>query len=234
MQLNLNKLYNLRLYYLGMFYNMFLPGSVGGDGFKVYILKQNSAASLKQLVSATLLDRLSGLSVLVAFSGLLLLLSSLNTGKAESTGLFILIALIPLPAFYIGVHLFFNQFESAYLPTSSYSLFVQAGQLVCAFTLLQALNINSNYADYLALFMLSSVVAVVPFTIGGVGARELVFLYAYQYMDIQEAQSIAFTILFFCTTAVTALSGLFFAYGIEDVSVTDLSGKTLDEDSNVR
>ena len=36
--LQLSQTYNLRLYYVGMFYNLFLPGGIGGDGYKVYLL----------------------------------------------------------------------------------------------------------------------------------------------------------------------------------------------------
>ena len=31
---------NLRLYWLGMFYNLFLPGGIGGDGYKVLMLRR--------------------------------------------------------------------------------------------------------------------------------------------------------------------------------------------------
>ncbi|HRF24042.1 MAG TPA: lysylphosphatidylglycerol synthase transmembrane domain-containing protein, partial [Chitinophagaceae bacterium] len=31
---------NLKLYWLGMFYNLFLPGSIGGDAYKVLLLKK--------------------------------------------------------------------------------------------------------------------------------------------------------------------------------------------------
>ncbi|QKG53302.1 lysylphosphatidylglycerol synthase transmembrane domain-containing protein [Hymenobacter sp. BRD67] len=36
--IQLTERYNLRLYWLGMFYNLFLPGGIGGDGYKVYLL----------------------------------------------------------------------------------------------------------------------------------------------------------------------------------------------------
>ena len=57
--------YNLRLYYIGMFYNLFLPGGIGGDGYKVYLLNKFYKTPVKQLVAASLLDRISGLFVLV-------------------------------------------------------------------------------------------------------------------------------------------------------------------------
>lgn len=32
---------NARIYYKSMFYNLFLPGGIGGDGFKYFTLKKN-------------------------------------------------------------------------------------------------------------------------------------------------------------------------------------------------
>ena len=32
---------NLELYFLGMFYNFFIPGGIGGDAYKVYLLNKN-------------------------------------------------------------------------------------------------------------------------------------------------------------------------------------------------
>ena len=36
----ISELYNLRLYLLGIFYNLFLPGGIGGDGYKIYLLNR--------------------------------------------------------------------------------------------------------------------------------------------------------------------------------------------------
>jgi uncharacterized membrane protein YbhN (UPF0104 family) len=60
------------------------------------------------------------------------------------------------------------------------------------------------------LFLLSSVVAVLPFTIGGIGARELVFIFGADYLLIDKNTAVAFSILFFIITAVSSLSGIFY------------------------
>jgi len=61
-------------YYIGMFYNLFLPGSVGGDAYKVFLLHEQGVGRTKPLILATLLDRLSGLAMLALLTfGLILL-----------------------------------------------------------------------------------------------------------------------------------------------------------------
>jgi len=64
---------NWKLYLIGMFYNLFLPGGIGGDGYKVYLLHQDHKTPLKQLIKASLLDRLSGLVAILVVLAVLFL-----------------------------------------------------------------------------------------------------------------------------------------------------------------
>ena len=51
--------------------------------------------------------------------------------------------------------------------------------------------------------------AVLPFTIGGVGARELTFILGHQYLGVDQNAAVAFSFLFFLITAVVSLYGAF-------------------------
>ncbi|MEY3647722.1 MAG: hypothetical protein RLZ13_607, partial [Bacteroidota bacterium] len=44
---------NWRLYLIGMFYNLFLPGGIGGDGYKVYLLNNQFKTPVKELLKAS-------------------------------------------------------------------------------------------------------------------------------------------------------------------------------------
>lgn len=214
--INLDKIFNLKLYYVGMFYNLFLPGAIGGDGYKVYLLKQgNQEVKVKSLISSTLLDRLSGLALLLVLALLFVLFSSFEGNIPYFHTVLIVLLILVMPTFYLFIRFLFPGFLRKYFITSQYSFWVQLGQVLCAFLLLVALSVSDFYMDYLALFMASSVVAVLPFTIGGVGARELVFIFGFQYLNIEEGKAIAFTLLFFAVTAITALIGLVFTYQID-------------------
>ncbi|RZK61283.1 MAG: flippase-like domain-containing protein, partial [Hymenobacter sp.] len=69
--LMLSERYNLRLYWLGMYYNLFLPGGIGGDGYKVYLLGRQFPGRRAAIFRALLLDRLSGMvALLVLLLGL--------------------------------------------------------------------------------------------------------------------------------------------------------------------
>ena len=51
---------SLKLYYKGMFYNMMLPGGIGGDGYKGYYLHNTLQVPVKNLVRPILWDRITG------------------------------------------------------------------------------------------------------------------------------------------------------------------------------
>lgn len=212
----LAKIYNLMLYYVGMFYNLFLPGAIGGDGYKIYLLKQqNGNLNTKSLVSATLLDRLSGLLLLFFLACIFLLFSSYQPTFSFFRTSILIILIIMFPIAFLIASWIFPLFKDKFLVTSFLSLGVQLMQVICAIFILISLGIQGNYVDYLTLFLISSVVAVLPITIGGVGARELVFLYGYNFLNIEKPIAIAFTLLFFFITAISSLAGIVFSYQID-------------------
>lgn len=213
--ISISKITNLKLYYLGMFYNLFLPGGVGGDGYKIYLLKQSNKGSTQKLVATTLIDRLSGLSALSFLLGLLSFLVEFpNYWYATFGRVFLVIT--SFLVLWIIINYFFPYLKNTFIPTSFQSLGVQIAQLISSFFLLNAIGIEAHYIEYLLLFLVSSAVSVLPFTIGGIGARELVFLYGYEYFQVEATSALAFTLLFFAITALSSLIGLLFVKSIEN------------------
>ena len=213
----LERLYNLRLYYVGMFYNLFLPGGIGGDGYKIYLLNKFCKTPVRHLISATLLDRISGM-VSLSFLAFALAL----TLKIPIDGVWPYIILgslviITYPAFYLVFKILFKKFIPSFTGTNIYSLFVQGFQLVSAYCILKSLGVHELYIEYLVLFLVSSVVAVLPFTIGGVGARELVFILGSNYFFIDRNTAIAFSLMFFMITAISSFIGIFLETKIKDL-----------------
>ena len=201
----------VKLCYAGMFYNLFLPGGIGGDGYKVYLLKrQYRETSVKKIVSAALLDRVSGMAALV-FLALILFLGTSAGGMVQGPwwAIFVVFATLFYPTVYLGNGFVFKSFRSAFFKADLQSLGVQVLQVVCAYFILLSVGIGTHHLDYLELFLLSSVVAVLPFTIGGIGARELVFIYGYEFLPIDKNAAVAFSIVFFLITAVSSLAGAF-------------------------
>lgn len=208
--LQLSEWKNWRLYLIGMFYNLFLPGGIGGDGYKVYLLNKEFKTPVKELLKASLLDRLGGLVAIVAL--LLALLGLIELPWQEfatwtSKTLLFAAALGVIPAFWLLQKILLSNFLPSFWQGIIWSLVGQLTQMASVFCLLLALGVQDNFLAYQAVFLLSSIVAVLPLTIGGVGARELVVVYAHSYAGIQETEAVAFSLLFFLISAAVSLSG---------------------------
>ena len=207
--LELGETYNLRLYWIGMFYNLFLPGGIGGDGYKVYLLNKQYKTGVKQLVAATLIDRISGLMALL-FLLLVMTVFIIPVPFLNGYDWLICVGLVlGYPAYYIFNKLFFRTYIGKLLVTSLYSLLVQGLQLVSAYFILCSLGITTDILAYQILFLASSIVAVLPFTIGGIGARELTFVLGHDYLGVDQNVAVVFSFLFFFITAVVSLGGAF-------------------------
>ena len=201
---------NWRLYLIGMFYNLFLPGGIGGDGYKVYLLNNQFKTPVKELLKASLLDRLGGLiAILGLLFGILLVielplpLGNPRIGKI----LFAVGAIGMIPGFWLLQKFLFSNFLPSFWQGIFWSIVGQLAQMAAVVCLLLALGVQDKFLAYQAVFLLSSIVAVLPLTIGGVGARELVVVYAHSYAGIQETEAVAFSLLFFLISAAVSLSG---------------------------
>ncbi len=208
--INLDWFKNLILYYIGMFYNLFLPGGIGGDGYKIYLLKKEFGTGTKKLIAATVLDRISGLIPLLVFLGIFFLLSSLRSYNDLLEIVDIISLFVVVPAFYFVSKSYFPSFMPVFGKTLWYGFLVQFLQIVCAYFIFLALGIGEHLMEFMFFFLLSSIVAVLPITVGGAGARELVFLYGLNYLHLDTTVGIAFALLFFLISALSSLIGSVF------------------------
>jgi len=202
----------LILYYVGMFYNLFLPGGIGGDGYKIYLLQKRHSTGYKDLIAATLLDRLSGLAALLFLASLLVAWSSFGRLWPPLLYLAILGAIVVYPIFLWLHKRLFSKFTTYITTTTLLGLATQLLQLASAYFIVRALPAQVPLIDFLALFLISSVVAVLPLTIGGVGAREFTFLYGLQLIGHDPALGVAFSFLFFLITLISSALGIFFIH----------------------
>ena len=206
--INLSPVYNLKLYYLGMFYNLFLPGGVGGDGYKIYVLQKNHGLKMINVFHAVLWDRICGIFALVFLSIILLLPSSFALKYPHlipySWGLLVII----YPFALLLNKLFYKQFIRVFTITAIESMLVQITQVITVFFILKAISQHANIIDYLAIFLISSIATIIPITIGGAGAREITFFYLLETIHIETSTGIALSLIFFAISALSSLAGI--------------------------
>lgn len=210
---------NLLLYYQGMGYNLFLPGGIGGDGYKVHYLYKRYRTPVRQLIIASVLDRLHGLEALALLMAMLAGTGILPAGMLGWSPAWLTPACVLGCA---GALWAIRRFFPRYFPVTGqawlWSLGVQLLQLASVLCLLAALGPVHSAAAYLLLFLASSVAAAIPFTIGGAGAREIVFMAGASMLGIAREEAVAVSLLFFLLTAVSSLPALMVPLGSAPVA----------------
>ncbi|WP_108246586.1 lysylphosphatidylglycerol synthase transmembrane domain-containing protein [Muricauda brasiliensis] len=206
-----SQLSNLKLYLLGMFYNLFLPGGIGGDAYKGFVIQKEFQPGTKKVISSLLLDRLSGMLLLFVYACALALFSE---NEFFQTFYWLLIAAIPLSisVFWFANKTFFTTTLTVFWKSLGLSALVQLAQLICVLFILQSLSVNLNSIEYLFVFLVSSIVSVIPLTIGGIGSREVTFLYGAKWLGLDESTSIGISFTFFLITALTSLFGVIYHF----------------------
>ena len=202
---------NLKLYLLGMFYNLFLPGGIGGDAYKGFLIKKKFGIPTKKVISVLVLDRLSGLLLLFIYACILaLFLKNEVLNRFEVLlGFGIVLSVF---IFWFLNRRFFAYVLSIFWKSLGYSALVQLAQLISILFILKALNIEAHTIAYLFIFLISSIVSVVPLTLGGIGSREVTFFYGALWLGLDENTSVSISMIFFLITAIVSLLGIIYHF----------------------
>lgn len=195
---------NHRLYVLGMFYNFFLPGGIGGDAYKALKLHKKFSWSWKTLGKALVLDRAIGLGALLCCA--LLLDSKLILPIAFGWRIPIFIAIVFLGVFATE---FIFKSKGVYAKTLLWSFGVQLMQLFSVACIVLALGVEVSFIQPLLLvFLLSAVASTVSFA--GLGIREYLFLQSGTWLAISPELAAAVGVWFTLITAVVSVFGIYF------------------------
>ena len=201
---------NIKLYWLGMFYNLFLPGSITGDAYKVILLTRKSGIPYKKTTAAVLLDRFSGLLALGMILGTYSFI--VLTNKLHIV-LIIACAVSAIIVLYFIIKKIFPDFLPGFWPTFAWGLIVQLSLIVCVYLILRSLKIEARQSEYIFIFLIAAVAGVLPITIGGgLGVREFVFVEGAKYFGLEPNISIVVSLLFYVITLVVSLFGVIFVF----------------------
>ena len=129
---------NIKLYWLGMFYNLFLPGAISGDAYKVILLNRRYNTSYKKLSAAVLLDRFSGITAL----GVILAIYGAGVLPDYKHDVFVIAsAILAFSGFYFAIRYLFKAFLPGFVATFLWGLAVQLSQVVCIYFILLGLGL---------------------------------------------------------------------------------------------
>ena len=198
---------NIKLYMVGIFYNFFIPGGVGGDAYKGVLMNKKFQWSLKKIYKLLILDRLIGFGVIlcliIVFSGFILDLESISYFN------FILAPLYAL-LFFVGrvlVQKIFNN-EIVYTKAFFISHIIQIFQFGSIILILFSLGVTENYFTFLYIFLISSVLSI--FSFGGIGIREYVFFTLASNTAVGPDIATSVGLIFTFSALISSIPGLFF------------------------
>lgn len=190
------------LYLIGMFYNFFIPGGIGGEFYKSYLMKKSFGWNLKSLAKILIQDRAIGLGVLFI---LLIVLENNIFLELTITSKVVLILILIAVGYKINQIIFgkVKVFKNAFL----ISLLSQFLQISSILVILLSLGITENYFGILFVFITTSIFSI--FSVGGIGVREYIFIVASQTIDISQDMGATIGILFTISASICCLPGFF-------------------------
>jgi hypothetical protein len=231
-QLNLSTVSTQKLYgwYLqGMFYSLFLPGSIGGDVSRILNLSETTGCS-KKLASLTVLgERFTGLLAIVGLtlvSGVLLpqepLLPWLRCLLVGGLMTVLLLGLLlrfrpvhqyPLPATLQPLMTKLSDVFSLLsqprflLDTMGYSVFIQILMLMIQALSAQAVGINASLPSLGFAYGWTNLLSILPVSLNGIGVREGALVYFLGKFQISGQFALIYGLYILWVTILTSLSG---------------------------
>ena len=215
--INISAGLNFRLYMLGMFCNNFLPGGIGGDAYKIYLLRKKYRQPAKKIFLSLFLDRLSGLWAIFVYA---LLFYILLSGAGPEKLLIVSVFSAGTGIYFFIIKRFFSVYTANWFFAHAKALFVQLLQLLSVIFILYAQNLNIDLLPYLFMFLASSVATIIPVSIGGLGIREFVMLKSPAFLQIDIKLAVYMTLTFYLISLVAALPGAWFIYRVKEFKIT--------------
>lgn len=219
-----------RIVLIGLFFNLTLPSSVGGDAVRIWEANR-SGLSVGTAIVSVMIDRLVALMAVLLlvlattpFSLELIPDQTARTGIVALlglgfTGFAVAMALDRLPA---SLRRFravraIAQLSAALrrvmlipkhaVPTLIFSLVNQGGIIVVVAILANGLGFHVEFVQCAIIVPLTILATVVPISIAGWGVRESAFVVGFGFLGVPAASALALSVIFGVTNTIISLPG---------------------------
>ncbi len=205
--LKLDPRFNFRLYLLGLFYNFLLPGGIGGDGYKIYLLNKTYKLPAKKVFWAIMFDRLSGLwAIGLIIVALVFLIPQIDIQITIPLGIFVVGSAI----YYFVAYKFFKEYTKYFFEAHAKALLVQGLQVLTIIFILFGQDFTEKYSPYLLSFLISALATIIPISVGGAGVRETVFTQLTKVFPMDKTLAVFLPGSFYLISLIVALSGIYY------------------------
>jgi uncharacterized membrane protein YbhN (UPF0104 family) len=219
-----------RMYFVGMFFNLFLPTSVGGDVMRAWQLRSGGDRKLHALLSV-FIDRASGLFVLLCLGLAGVLASPVPLPDSIRQAVFITAACAVVGGVSVGIATMLGRrFEkmqklsaamNIYLKnprlainTTLLSLMIQAANVAVLWILSLALNLEVPAGYYVVAVPMITLMTMLPISLNGIGVREGGMILFLGPLGVSDAAAVSLAVLWFMVfTAASLLGGIVYFLG---------------------
>jgi len=240
-------------YFIGMYFNNFLPTLVGGDLVKAYYIYRETGkggiatasifldrySGFTALMTITAVATVAGYTLIKGSSILWLLLLLLASFVAISLVIWIdllhgwamrILASLKLfginrkiDAFY-KVLMGYKEERAILIKAFSLSLILQGSMVVGYYILARSIGMDIPLNYFFFFVPIATVVAMIPLSLAGLGIREGAFVYLFAKAGGSSAEAMSVSLLFFFSMLVVSLIG-----GVEYLRRGSISMKSVDE-----
>lgn len=207
-----------KTYFIGSFYNFFLPTSVGGDISKVFYLPGNISKKRKLLIVAA--DRSFGFIILLFMTFISFLINPIFSFKLDLVKIFLFIFVL-----FLVLSFLINKYKEIIIKT--YYRFSKLNKrkllliflnsfilqlLIILVHYLTAMSIGFplTYVSHLLVVGLTTFLVLMPITISGFGLREIGYISLYGLFYVSSEDVVVKTLFIYLFNMLSAFVGLYF------------------------
>ncbi len=221
----------VKAYFLGTFSNLFLPGIVGGDAVKVFVVSKK--LPLQNSISSVFLDRYNGLQVLL----LIALFDVLIFARFFSLKLILLVVgvniVILLPVYLLKLKVFrrFQKIRGFHddiwaflrnkylLPASVLSLLIQLIVISIYIVTANILCFHLDYVYFFAFIPIINFASSLPISFNGIGVREFCFVYFFGLVGLSKIKALTLSLEVFFIVIFSSLveGGLYYVLSLKSL-----------------
>ncbi|MFQ5900223.1 MAG: lysylphosphatidylglycerol synthase transmembrane domain-containing protein [Thermodesulfobacteriota bacterium] len=229
-------------YLVGMFFNNFLPGSIGGDVVKGYDFYRHSRRG-KESATTVFLERYVGLVALfiIGLTALVFLYPLLEDPIIVILMLSIFIVFIigtivvvnssvknltinivnrfkitKLEKAISGIYETvgrYNNHKNSVFNAFLLSVIIQLMNIVVYITLSDALNIIVPWGHFFLFFPIITIISMLPISLNGLGVREGINIYLFSQVGVESPQALTLSLTwFFMVIFISVPGGIIFAF----------------------
>lgn len=206
-----------RYYLMGMFFNIFFPGAIGGDVIRTQRLSKHKGIKVKDATLITVAERLSGvygLLILLSFSFLFMNFpDGLKVNNILPVWVFRISPLLVLICISL-VKVILNKYGlfTSYAFISKIvviSLLAQMGDVTIAYVFSQYFGLAVSFSAFLFIMPLVFIATVLPISLGGLGVREGAFSGLMILYGVDSSIAIIISLLMYLVKVGVGIIGYF-------------------------